>query len=289
MLRSLASPAWRPAALARSRGGIGATMNRVMAIGLVLSGLLHAALFTAVTWQGPGAVHQPRAVREIRLQFPTWSPVAQPLPVAQAPQAVDAVAGASEPVPVQEKQGSVAPALVATKVVEPDGPPRRIAEQPAELPPRPAARRRPAPSAELRRPVAKSRVSDQSSPASKAPAITPAAVSATVLPPVITQPVAEMQIQTHYLAAVVSRIQRNKYYPRKARRRGEEGQVVVSFVIRKDGALEGIAVSVSSGHRRLDEAALKTLRRASPLPPIPDALRRDRWAISVPIAFSLRG
>jgi hypothetical protein len=34
---------------------------------------------------------------------------------------------------------------------------------------------------------------------------------------------------------------------------------------------------------------LKTLRRVTPFRPIPEALDRDNWPISVPIAFSLRG
>jgi protein TonB len=48
-------------------------------------------------------------------------------------------------------------------------------------------------------------------------------------------------------------------------------------------------VTESSGSRRLDEAALKTLRRISPFQPIPEALARDAWSITVPIAFHLNG
>ena len=59
-------------------------------------------------------------------------------------------------------------------------------------------------------------------------------------------------------------------------------------MIRKDGELQDIAVSESSGYRRLDEAAIKTLQQVSPFRPIPEILGRDQWAISVPISFNLR-
>ena len=64
---------------------------------------------------------------------------------------------------------------------------------------------------------------------------------------------------------------------------------MVSFVIRKTGELTDLRVTGSSGSRRLDEAALKTLRRISPFQPIPEALARDAWSITVPIAFHLKG
>ena len=50
-----------------------------------------------------------------------------------------------------------------------------------------------------------------------------------------------------------------------------------------------MAVAESPGHRRLDQAALKTLGCVSSFRPILDALRRDNWPIRVPIEFLLRG
>jgi protein TonB len=102
-------------------------------------------------------------------------------------------------------------------------------------------------------------------------------------------PIVDVQATQHYLAALASRIDRSKFYPRASRRLGEEGIAVVGFVIRRDGELTDIHIVESSGHRRLDEAALKTLRRATPFERIPDAIDREQWPITVPIAFSLRG
>ena len=91
-----------------------------------------------------------------------------------------------------------------------------------------------------------------------------------------------------YLAELVREIHRNKYYPRKARRRAEQGTVLVRFTIEREGGLSAISVASSSGFHRLDDAALETLRRLTPFRPIPVALNRERWPITVPIEFSLR-
>lgn len=45
-------------------------------------------------------------------------------------------------------------------------------------------------------------------------------------------------------------------YPDKARKRGQEGSVVVEFTIGTDGACSEIRVAESSGYRLLDEAAV---------------------------------
>ncbi|MCP5428982.1 MAG: energy transducer TonB [Chromatiaceae bacterium] len=95
-------------------------------------------------------------------------------------------------------------------------------------------------------------------------------------------------IRASYLAELAAQINRKKYYPRASRRFGEEGTVVVSFVLQRDGRVTDLAVAQSSGSERLDEAALTTLERVTPFRPIPDVLQRDDWPISVPIAFNLR-
>jgi protein TonB len=102
-------------------------------------------------------------------------------------------------------------------------------------------------------------------------------------------PAADAQEKQHYLAALAAKINRSKYYPTGSRRRGEEGRVVVRFIVQRNGDLTDLTVVESSGSRRLDAAALKTLRRVTPFQPIPDAINRDHWPISVPIAFSLSG
>ena len=50
-------------------------------------------------------------------------------------------------------------------------------------------------------------------------------------------------------------------YPAESRRRGEEGVVRLALRVGIDGRVETAEVSVSSGHARLDEAAVAAARR----------------------------
>nr|VFJ48175.1 MAG: protein TonB [Candidatus Kentron sp. FW]VFJ53656.1 MAG: protein TonB [Candidatus Kentron sp. FW] len=125
-------------------------------------------------------------------------------------------------------------------------------------------------------------------PRGEAPPTRPKAIPTSPAPIESIQSASAKREEDHYLAALRRRIERRKYYPRASQRRGEEGKVVVSFVIRKDGELTDLAIVRSSGIQRLDEAALKTLRRITPFEPIPAALGRNQWALSVPISYSLQ-
>src|SRR5690606_29952095 len=51
-------------------------------------------------------------------------------------------------------------------------------------------------------------------------------------------------------------------YPRASQRRGEQGRVVVRVLISPEGRVLEASVQRSSGHERLDNAALKAVRSA---------------------------
>lgn len=95
-------------------------------------------------------------------------------------------------------------------------------------------------------------------------------------------------ILASYLAKVRQLLEKHKRYPREARRRWQEGVVVLSFTINRNGEITHPKVTHSSGHRALDEAARETLRRLSRFPPFPPQLQRSQLAIKVPLAFRLR-
>ncbi|GAB4336000.1 MAG: hypothetical protein Kow0099_08700 [Candidatus Abyssubacteria bacterium] len=76
-------------------------------------------------------------------------------------------------------------------------------------------------------------------------------------------------------------------YPRAARRRGEEGTVVLLVTVLANGRVAEIAIESSSGHAALDEAALKAVGRWRFEP----AMRRGRPVTTrarIPVEFSLR-
>ncbi len=74
-----------------------------------------------------------------------------------------------------------------------------------------------------------------------------------------------------YQVGWVQRIERvgNLNYPDAARRRHLHGDVVLTVVLDAEGHVRTVAVNRSSGHRVLDEAAIRIVHLAAPFPPIP--------------------
>lgn len=74
-----------------------------------------------------------------------------------------------------------------------------------------------------------------------------------------------------YLRAWVLRVERigNLNYPDEARRRGLSGRLIMNVSIRRDGSVADMTITESSGHRVLDEAAMRTVRLAAPFAPLP--------------------
>ncbi len=93
---------------------------------------------------------------------------------------------------------------------------------------------------------------------------------------------------SNYPGKVVAKLRRARRYPSEAKRERLRGQVRVSFTITSNGGVSSLRVSRSSGSSILDRAALETVRRAAPFPPIPDGAGRASWPFTVPIDFSTR-
>lgn len=91
-----------------------------------------------------------------------------------------------------------------------------------------------------------------------------------------------------YLAAVQARLARYKVYPRPAQLARQEGAVLIRFTIAGDGTIIDWAIIQGSGHDSLDRAAEALVQRASPLPPLPVELGRDRLEITLPVQYALR-
>lgn len=83
------------------------------------------------------------------------------------------------------------------------------------------------------------------------------------------------------------RIEELKRYPAMARINNWQGKVVLKFVVREDGTVENLEVVQSSGHTVLDEAAMETIRLASPLP-LKHELGKPRVTFQFPISYTLR-
>ena len=87
-----------------------------------------------------------------------------------------------------------------------------------------------------------------------------------------------------YVRQLEDHVEPFKRYPDDANLAAIRGVVKVSFVVDRQGRLLGVKVSQTSGSVSLDQAAVDTLRRAAPMPPIPPALP-DALSVDLPIEF----
>ena len=75
---------------------------------------------------------------------------------------------------------------------------------------------------------------------------------------------------------VFSKIEKEKVYPRIARRMGIQGDVLVAFTILPNGSVCDIKIlSGIKSHKLLRKAAVSTIEKAAPYLPFPLSLRKD--------------
>ena len=67
----------------------------------------------------------------------------------------------------------------------------------------------------------------------------------------------------------------NLNYPEQARRQQIFGKLQLSVSIRKDGSVESVEVSKSSGQPILDAAAMRIVKLAAPYSPLPPSITKD--------------
>lgn len=98
---------------------------------------------------------------------------------------------------------------------------------------------------------------------------------------------AQQTIERDYLNQLRQQIGKEKFYPRQARHKAEEGTVKVGFVLHKNGEISDMKIVLSSGYQLLDQAALRAVKKASPFQPIPEDLGYQTWSINIPLSFTL--
>ena len=67
----------------------------------------------------------------------------------------------------------------------------------------------------------------------------------------------------------------NLNYPAEAKARKIYGRLQLTVAIKSDGEIEGVEINRSSGHKILDQAALRIVRLAAPFEPFPANIRQD--------------
>ncbi|MCT7629686.1 TonB family protein [Aliarcobacter butzleri] len=123
-------------------------------------------------------------------------------------------------------------------------------------------------------------------------------VVAAVPPPPKTEPKEEVSaptmnqnqidtIETKYLAKVRATIEKNKIYPKAAKRLNQTGKVNVNFDILKSGEIRNVKVLGKSSFAKLDEASIELLIKISNFDEIPEELKKSVWNVTIPIDYSI--
>jgi TonB family protein len=90
-----------------------------------------------------------------------------------------------------------------------------------------------------------------------------------------------------YLNRVRRWIAKYKQYPPEAKKRKQEGTVMVAFTLARDGTVLSVDIERSSGVPVIDQAVFDMMRRASPVPPVPPQYSGATLSIAMPIRYSI--
>lgn len=92
-----------------------------------------------------------------------------------------------------------------------------------------------------------------------------------------------------YMARLKEKIESIWTYPADAAMRGIYGDLKIKFTIKKDGMLGDVELVRTSGHRSLDDAAIRALKDAEPFWPLPDEWNKDAIIIDGYFIYSIYG
>jgi protein TonB len=87
-----------------------------------------------------------------------------------------------------------------------------------------------------------------------------------------------------YMGEIAKKLQRSKVNPRST----QTGTVLLRFTVDQQGEILSRAVLQSSGSKLLDDAALASLERAAPFPPLPGSVAGGPLELQVPFRFITR-
>lgn len=92
-----------------------------------------------------------------------------------------------------------------------------------------------------------------------------------------------------YLAHVMSWLMTFHQYPAQARKDKDEGIVKIEFRFDRQGHVMAFSIKESSGSKTLDEAALRMIQQASPLPPVPPEYFKNKKTLllGAPVEYKL--
>ncbi|MDQ1317296.1 MAG: periplasmic protein TonB [Candidatus Poribacteria bacterium] len=90
-----------------------------------------------------------------------------------------------------------------------------------------------------------------------------------------------------FFGSIRKKIESKKKYPELAKDAGIEGRSGVKMIILKDGQLEKVEIVDSSGNQLLDNAAVQSILKAAPFPPIPKDVKQSKIEVSIYLVFKI--
>jgi len=93
-------------------------------------------------------------------------------------------------------------------------------------------------------------------------------------------------IRDDYLARLREAIEAARRYPDRARRMGQEGRVVVRFIVRAGGEVGDVDLAEPSSFPLLNRAAEETIGSLHAVPPLPPEIG-ERLEVAIPIVYRL--
>lgn len=96
------------------------------------------------------------------------------------------------------------------------------------------------------------------------------------------------RIDPSWESLLLKHLQEFKNYPLEARRRNEQGVVLLAFSIDRNGHVVSRHIVRGSGYADLDAEVLALVERAQPMPAFPPSMTEAQLNLTVPIRFSLR-
>jgi protein TonB len=92
-----------------------------------------------------------------------------------------------------------------------------------------------------------------------------------------------------YNRRLKERIESIWVYPPDAAAQGIYGDLVLRFTIKKDGKIGTLELVRTSGHKNLDDSAMRALKDGSPYWPLPDEWGMDSYTIEGHFVYTLYG
>ena len=92
-----------------------------------------------------------------------------------------------------------------------------------------------------------------------------------------------------YMQRLKERIEHIWIYPPDAAAKGIYGDLVIQFTIKKNGSLGAVELIRTSGHKNLDDAAMKALRDAEPFWPLPKEWGMEAYSIVGHFVYTIYG